>query len=128
MPLSLSDTLVLTPQGDALTAHLSGDYSNGRIDQPPEAGYPFGGLLAALCAQAMRQGLELKTRSLITVAMLTALGKSQELRGHVRGALHNGATVQEIQEVLLHASIYCGIPAAVEGFRAAAEIIDGPRA
>ena len=60
--------------------------------------------------------------------MLTALGKSQELRGHVRGALHNGATVQEIQEVLLHASIYCGIPAAVEGFRAAAEIIDGPRA
>lgn len=57
MPLSLSDTLRLTPDGEALTAHLSGDYSNGRIDQPPEAGYPFGGLLAALCAQAMRQGL-----------------------------------------------------------------------
>ncbi|MGC9560429.1 MAG: carboxymuconolactone decarboxylase family protein [Brachymonas sp.] len=75
-----------------------------------------------------REGLDLKTRSLVTIAMLTALGKSQELRGHVRGALHNGATVQEIQEVLLHASIYCGIPAAVEGFRAAAEIIDGPRA
>ena len=74
-----------------------------------------------------REGLDLKTRSLVTIAMLTALGKSQELRGHVRGALHNGATVQEIQEVLLHASIYCGIPAAVEGFRAAAEIIDGPR-
>lgn len=61
MPLSLSDTLVLTPQGDALTAHLSGDYSNGFITQPPEAGYPFGGLLAAMCAQAMRHGLELKT-------------------------------------------------------------------
>ena len=59
MPLSLSDTLRLTPQGEALTAHLSGDYSNGRIDQPPEAGFPFGGLLAALCAQAMRQGLGL---------------------------------------------------------------------
>ena len=57
MPLSLSDTLRLTPEGDALTAHLSGDHSNGRIDQPPEAGYPFGGLLAAMCAQAMRQGL-----------------------------------------------------------------------
>ena len=75
-----------------------------------------------------REGLDLKTRSLVTIAMLTALGKSEELRGHVRGALHNGATEQEIQEVLLHASIYCGIPAAVEGFRAAAEIIDGPRA
>ena len=59
MPLSLSDTLRLTPQGEALTAHLSGDYSNGRMDQPPEAGYPFGGLLAAMCAQAMRQGLGL---------------------------------------------------------------------
>ena len=59
MPLSLSDTLRLTPQGEALTAHLSGDYSNGRMDQPPEAGFPFGGLLAALCAQAMRQGLGL---------------------------------------------------------------------
>ena len=59
MPLSLSDTLRLTPQGETLTAHLSGDYSNGRMDQPPEAGFPFGGLLAALCAQAMRQGLGL---------------------------------------------------------------------
>lgn len=75
-----------------------------------------------------REGLDLKTRSLITIAMLTALGKSHELKGHVRGALNNGATVQEIQEVLLHASIYCGVPAAVEGFRSAAEVIDGPKA
>jgi 4-carboxymuconolactone decarboxylase len=71
-----------------------------------------------------RDGLDLKTRSLITVAMLTALGKSHELKGHVRGALNNGATKEEIQEVLLHAAIYCGVPAAVEGFRAAAEVVD----
>ena len=71
-----------------------------------------------------RDGLDLKTRSLITVAMLTALGKSHELKGHVRGALNNGATQEEIQEVLLHAAIYCGVPAAVEGFRAAAEVVD----
>jgi 4-carboxymuconolactone decarboxylase len=75
-----------------------------------------------------RPGLDLKTRSLITVAMLTALGKSNELKGHVRGALNNGATVAEIQEVLLHATIYCGVPAAVEGFRAAAEVIEPPKA
>lgn len=75
-----------------------------------------------------RPGLDLKTRSLITVAMLTALGKSHELKGHVRGALNNGATMEEIQEVLLHASIYCGVPTAVEGFRAAAEVIDAPKA
>ena len=74
-----------------------------------------------------RDGLDLKTRSLITVAMLTALGKQHELKGHVRGALNNGATVQEIQEVLLHASIYCGVPTAVEAFRSAAEVVDAPK-
>ena len=74
-----------------------------------------------------REGLELKTRSLITVALLTALGKQHELKGHVRGALNNGASVQEIQEVLLHASIYCGVPTAVDAFRSAAEVIDGPK-
>ena len=71
-----------------------------------------------------REGLDLKTRSLITVAMLTALGKQHELKGHVRGALNNGATVTEIQEVLLHASIYCGVPTAVEAFRTAAEVVE----
>ncbi len=75
-----------------------------------------------------RPGLDLKTRSLITVAMLTALGKQHELKGHVRGALNNGATPQDIQEVLLHASIYCGLPAAVEAFRTAAEVVDAPKA
>jgi 4-carboxymuconolactone decarboxylase len=70
-----------------------------------------------------RPGLDLKTRSLVTVAMLTALGKQNELKGHVRGALNNGATVQEIQEVLLHATVYCGVPSAVEAFRSAAEVV-----
>lgn len=75
-----------------------------------------------------RPGLDLKTRSLITVAMLIALGKQHELKGHVRGALNNGATPEELQEVLLHASIYCGLPTAVEAFRTAAEVVDGPPA
>jgi len=73
-----------------------------------------------------RPGLDLKTRSLITVAMLTALGKQHELKGHVRGALNNGATPEELQEVLLHAAVYCGVPTAVEAFRSAAEVVDGP--
>jgi 4-carboxymuconolactone decarboxylase len=71
-----------------------------------------------------RPGLDLKTRSLITVAMLTALGKQNELKGHVRGALNNGATVEELQEVLLHATVYCGVPAAVEAFRSANEVVN----
>ncbi len=70
-----------------------------------------------------RPGLDLKTRSLITVAMLTALGKQNELKGHVRGALTNGATAAEIQEVLLHAAVYCGVPTAVEAFRTANEVV-----
>ena len=74
-----------------------------------------------------RPGLDLKTRSLITVAMLTALGKQHELKGHVRGALNNGVTPEEISEVLLHASIYCGVPSAVEAYRSAAEVVDAAK-
>lgn len=69
-----------------------------------------------------RPGLDLKTRSLITIAMLTALKAPAELKGHIRGALRNGASIDEIQEVLLHSAVYCGAPAAQEAFRAAKEI------
>jgi 4-carboxymuconolactone decarboxylase len=62
---------------------------------------------------------------MITVAILTALGKQHELKGHVRGALNNGVTPQELQELLLHAAVYCGIPTAVDAFRTAAEVVDG---
>ena len=75
-----------------------------------------------------RPGLDLKTRSLVTVAMLTALGKQNELKGHLRGALNNGATPAELQEVLLQAAVYCGVPTAVEAFRTAAEVVDGSQA
>lgn len=71
-----------------------------------------------------RDGLTRKTRSLITIAMLAALKAPTELKGHVRGALNNGCTVEEIQEVLLHSLVYCGAPAAQEAFRAAKEVID----
>jgi len=70
-----------------------------------------------------RSGLDMRTRSLVTIAMLTALGKQKELAGHLRGALNNGATETEIQEVLLHAAIYCGVPSAVDAFRTAAETL-----
>lgn len=65
-----------------------------------------------------------KTRSLITIATLAALRASTELKAHVRGALRNGCTVEEIQDVLLHATVYCGVPAGVEAFRAAKDVIE----
>ena len=64
------------------------------------------------------------TRSLVTIAILASLRASNELQGHVRGALRNGCTVDEIQDVLLHCSVYCGVPAGVEAFRAARQVIE----
>jgi len=69
----------------------------------------------------LREGLALKQRSLCTVAMLAALGHTQELKGHLRGALNNGASLLELREVLLHVAPYAGVPASVAAFRAAAE-------
>jgi 4-carboxymuconolactone decarboxylase len=70
-----------------------------------------------------RPGLDLKTRSLITVAMLTAQGKQHELKAHVRGALNNGATPEELREVMLHATVYCGFPTAIDAFRTVTEVV-----
>jgi 4-carboxymuconolactone decarboxylase len=69
-----------------------------------------------------RPGLPRQTRSLITVAMLVALNREEELRLHLRAALRNGATQEEIRETLLQSAIYCGVPAANSAFRVAHEI------
>ena len=69
-----------------------------------------------------REGLDKATRSLVTVAMLAALRAPNELKGHIRGALNNGCTPEQIREVLLHSIVYCGAPAAQEAFRAAEQV------
>jgi len=66
-----------------------------------------------------RDGLDLRTRSLLNLVMLTALNRSHELALHVRGAVRNGVTVTEIQEALMQAAVYVGVPAALEAFRVA---------
>ncbi len=70
-----------------------------------------------------RPGLPLKLRSFLSVAFLVALGKHAELRTHIRGALNNGATPEELSEVLLQAAVYCGMPVALECFRIAKEVL-----
>ena len=67
--------------------------------------------------------LDRKTRSLLNLAMLTALGKTPEVKLHVKGALNNGVTVDEIKATLLHATAYCGIPAGLDAFKAAHEVL-----
>lgn len=69
-----------------------------------------------------RPGLPPRLRSMITISMLTALNRSNELKTHIKAALTNGVTREEISEILLHANIYCGAPAAVEAFRCMREV------
>ncbi len=75
-----------------------------------------------------RPGLERKTRSFLNLAMLTALNRPHEIKIHVRGALTNGVTEEEIVEVILQAAIYCGVPAAIDTMRVASEVIRQVRA
>jgi 4-carboxymuconolactone decarboxylase len=70
-----------------------------------------------------RPGLSRHTRSLLTLAMTIALNREDEFRLHLRAALTNGVTKEEIQEVLLHSAIYCGVPAANHAFKVAAEVL-----
>ena len=68
-----------------------------------------------------RPGLDRRTRSFLNLAMITALNRPHELKLHVRGAIQNGVTKEEIREVFLQAAIYCGVPAAIDSFRTARE-------
>ncbi|MBE0582289.1 MAG: 4-carboxymuconolactone decarboxylase [Desulfofustis sp.] len=71
-----------------------------------------------------RPAIDDATRSLITLATLAALRATTELKAHVRGALRNGCSIEQIQEVLLQTAVYCGVPAGIEAFRAAREVVE----
>ncbi|MGH3343155.1 MAG: 4-carboxymuconolactone decarboxylase [Carbonactinosporaceae bacterium] len=71
-----------------------------------------------------REGLDHRTRSLLNLAMLTAMNRMHEFAVHVRGAVRNGCTEKEIQECLLQAAVYCGAPAALESFRVAESVLE----
>lgn len=93
---------------------------------------PFEDLVTRYCFGETwsRPGLDRKTRSLITLAALTAMVRPNQLKVHVRAALNNGATREEISEVLVHTAVYAGVPAGVEAFTAAEQVlaeIDGSR-
>ncbi|HEY7338984.1 MAG TPA: 4-carboxymuconolactone decarboxylase [Bryobacteraceae bacterium] len=85
---------------------------------------PLQELVTEYCWGAVwgRPGLDRKTRSLLNLAMLSALNRPHEVKMHVRGALNNGLTKEEIKEVFLQVAIYCGVPAAVDSFRTAREV------
>lgn len=72
-----------------------------------------------------RPGLDRRTRSLLTLAVLAAMGREHELELHIRAALRNGVTPDEIKEVLLHCAVYCGVPAANGAFAIAQRVLEG---
>ena len=109
-------------------AVLGADYVDAALQKSTDFTRPLQDLVTrhAWGNTWQRDGLDLKTRSIVTVSMLVALGKMHELKLHVRGALNNGVTREELQEIFLHASVYCGFPAAIDAFRNAAEVVDAP--
>ena len=105
---------------------LGNDYVEKAMAAATEFTQPLQDLVTEHCWGDIwtRQVLPRRTRSLITIAILAALKAPQELKLHVRGALRNGCTMEEIREVLLQAAVYCGIPAGVDAFRAARGVIE----
>ncbi|HRJ69228.1 MAG TPA: carboxymuconolactone decarboxylase family protein [Beijerinckiaceae bacterium] len=106
-------------------AVLGAEYVDGSIAKADDFMMAFQEITTEWCwgYAWTRPGLDLKTRSMLNLAMLTALGKPAELRLHVKGALTNGVSVDEIKEILLHATVYSGIPAGLEAFKAAHEVL-----
>lgn len=98
---------------------LGREHVERSLAQASEFSRPMQELVTEYCWGAVwtRPGLDRRTRSLLNIGMLTALGRSHELGVHVRGALNNGVTPQELQEALLQAAIYCGVPAAMDAQR-----------
>jgi 4-carboxymuconolactone decarboxylase len=100
---------------------LGADYVNRALANATEFSAPLQELVTEYCWGAVwtREGIDRRTRSLLNLAMLTALNRPHELAGHVRGAVNNGCSEEEIRETLLQAAVYCGLPAALDAFRVA---------
>jgi 4-carboxymuconolactone decarboxylase len=104
---------------------LGSEYVDGSIERANDFMMAFQHITTEWCWGYAwgRDTLDLKTRSMLNLAMLTALNRSAEIKLHVRGAINNGVSVAEIRETLLHATIYCGIPAGLDAFKAANEVL-----
>jgi len=103
---------------------LGPDYVDQAIASADDFNRPMQELVTEVCWDGIwnRPGLTRRERSLLNLAMLTALNRPHELKLHVRGALRNGVTKEEIREVFLQTAIYCGVPAAIDSFRNAREV------
>jgi 4-carboxymuconolactone decarboxylase len=104
---------------------LSPEYVDNALRNVDEFSAPLQEMLNEYCWGWLwnRETLPRKTRSIINIALLSVLNRPHELKAHVKGALRNGCSKEEIREVLLHVGVYAGVPAAVDGFRNAREAL-----
>ena len=111
-------------QGMAIRREMFGELTDKHVREATDFTEKFQELVTTYCFGEIwtREELPRKTRSMLTLAMLVALGRTHEIRFHVKGALANGVSKDEIREVFLQAIPYCGIPAAFDGFRTAQEV------
>ncbi|CAL79512.1 4-carboxymuconolactone decarboxylase [Bradyrhizobium sp. ORS 278] len=122
----MSDEKELFEKGLKVRREVLGEaYVDGSLAKADDFMMAFQHITTEMCwgYAWTRPGLDRRTRSIVNLAMLTALSKPSELKLHVKGALTNGVTVEEIKEILLHATVYCGIPAGLEAFKAAHEVL-----
>ena len=103
---------------------LGAEYVDNSIRNADEFNRPMQELVTEYCWNEIwnRPGLDRKTRSIVNLAMLTALNRPHELKLHVKGAINNGLSKNEISEIFLQSAIYCGVPAAIDSFRTAKEV------
>ncbi len=107
------------------SAVLGKDYVENSLRNADEFNKPLQELVTEYCWGAVwgREGLTRKTRSMLNIAMISTLNRPHELKLHLRGALRNGVSKDEIREILLQVAIYAGVPAAVDSFRIAREVL-----
>lgn len=119
------DVSELDQAGAEIQRTLWGDQAAGPF--PPSSSADYLALVRRFCFGMFwaRPNLALRDRSLITVAMLAAMGRQEELAGHLRGALNVGITKEELIEVLMQAGVYAGVPMGVAALRTAGPILDG---
>jgi len=116
----------LYEKGIAIREEMLGPgHGRAKLESQPDFTRDFEELVTRYCFGSVwgREGISRGTRSMLTIAMLVAQGRAQEIRWHVKGAINNGVSPDELREVLMHAAIYCGIPAAVDGFRNASAML-----
>ena len=103
---------------------LGAEYVDNSIRNADEFNRPMQEFVTEYCWNEIwnRPGLDRKTRSIVNLAMLTALNRPHELKLHVKGAINNGLSKNEISEIFLQTAIYCGVPAAIDSFRTAKEV------